>query len=56
MNESIVFTSATYINSKQDVIEVVVDGVTMHVPKQRPRQPPLRRNHATGRRRYFDHH
>ena len=36
MDESIVFTSATYVNSKQDVIEVVVDGVTMHVPNNAP--------------------
>lgn len=36
MNQSIVFTSATYVNSKQDVIEVVVDGVTMHVPNNAP--------------------
>ena len=36
MNQSIVFTSAKYVNSKQDVIEVVVDGVTMHVPNNAP--------------------
>ena len=57
MNEMNI-TNAQYIvpidETENTMIRATIDGVELYVPLELSRQPPLRRNYASGRSRYID--